>query len=98
MPAALSDSAGNLPPIILPSRHVNISVAPAAQRGNFGRFLNHTARTSRMSVEESSRIIRARNFECFGYREVVEIIGGQGPNRGIDAGVFRAAYRIAAVV
>ena len=32
------------------------------------------------------------------YRKVIEIIGGQGRIRTADAGLFRAAYRIAEVV
>ena len=37
-------------------------------------------------------------FTCFDYRQVIEIDGGQGRNRTADAGLFRAAYRIAEVV
>jgi hypothetical protein len=36
-------------------------------------------------------------WRTIGWR-VVEIIGGQGRNRTADAGLFRAAYRIAEVV
>jgi hypothetical protein len=36
-----------------------------AQRGNFGKSLNHSARTPRTLADECSRIVRARIFECF---------------------------------
>ena len=48
---------------------------------------------------ECTPIVRARNsYTLFCYRKVVEVIGGQGRNRTADAGLFRAAYRIAEVV
>lgn len=35
------------------------------ESANFGRSLNHSARTPRTLADECSRIVRARIFECF---------------------------------
>ena len=68
----------------------NTLVGRATRRGKCGSYLNLPA-TRRMSPKRCTRIVRATKSACFGYRQVIEITGGQGRNRTADAGLFRAA-------